>query len=124
MKTYKMIIIGAGGRGVDYSVHLVNMRDQFEIVGVADPIKERRDNLKNMFGFGVLPAVSKETVYYLKSYTPCLLMAVVGSTPLVKKLVSRWKNSMLETVVLAVLFLLVTAFLVNGSFNPFLYFRF
>ena len=49
MKTYKMIIIGAGGRGVDYSVHLVNMRDQFEIVGVADPIKERRDNLKNMF---------------------------------------------------------------------------
>lgn len=46
MKTYKMIIIGAGGRGVDYSVHLVNMRDQFEIVGVADPIKERRDNLK------------------------------------------------------------------------------
>ena len=50
MKTYKMIIIGAGGRGVDYSVHLVNMRDQFEIVGVADPIKERRDNLKNMFG--------------------------------------------------------------------------
>lgn len=49
MKPYKMIIIGAGGRGVDYSKHLINMPDKFEIVGIADPIQKRRDNLKNLY---------------------------------------------------------------------------
>ena len=49
MKPYKMIIIGAGGRGMDYSQHLVNMPEKFEIVGIAEPIEDRRNNLKNLF---------------------------------------------------------------------------
>lgn len=49
MKSYKIIIIGAGGRGEDYSRQLVQMPEKFEVVGVAEPIKERRDNLKELF---------------------------------------------------------------------------
>ena len=80
--------------------------------------------LENMFGAGGLPISSPETVYYMKSYLPCVLMAMVGSTPLVKKIFGKWKGTVLEPIALICIFLLVAAWLVNGSFNPFLYFRF
>ena len=88
--------------------------------------------LKAMFGFGGVPAVSAEAVYYLKSYAVLLLAAAIGATPLAAKAVSVLKKSavgekavnLLEGVVLLILLLVVTAYLVDGSFNPFLYFRF
>ena len=92
----------------------------FNVTGIREII----GYLKNMFGLGGLPAISKETMYYLKSYMPCILMGVVGATPVVKNIFARWKHSVAESVVLAALFVLAAAFLVNGSFNPFLYFRF
>lgn len=49
MQQYKVIIIGAGGRGVAYAEHMKNMPEKFKIVGVADPIKERQNNIKKMF---------------------------------------------------------------------------
>ena len=92
----------------------------FNVTGINEII----GYLKNMFGFGGIAVSSKETIYYLKSYMPCILMGLVGSTPIVKNVFSKWKNTVAELIVLVVLFVLVTAFLVNGSFNPFLYFRF
>ncbi|MBQ2004154.1 MAG: MBOAT family protein [Peptococcaceae bacterium] len=90
-----------------------------------------------MFGFGGLPLVSVETLYYLRSYAILLILALIGATPLVKSIVNRimtaqWTESTLGTVlstalellVLIVLFVVSTAYLVDGSFNPFLYFRF
>ena len=60
------------------------------------------------------------------------LAGIVGSVPLVKNLVVRMRSTgwgekvfaVAEPVVLLGLLLLVTAYLVDGSFNPFLYFRF
>jgi alginate O-acetyltransferase complex protein AlgI len=90
-----------------------------------------------MFGFGGLPLVSVETLYYLRSYAILLILALIGATPLVKSIANRimtaqWTESTLGTVlstalellVLIVLFVVSTAYLVDGSFNPFLYFRF
>ena len=70
-----------------------------------------------------------ETLYYLRSYGIVLAAAVVGATPLPKKLARRIGENaraaaVLQPVVLAVLLLICTAYLVDGSFNPFLYFRF
>lgn len=79
---------------------------------------------KNLFGFGKIPMLTQETLYYFKSYLPCFVMAIVGSTPIVKKVTGRWKDSILEPVFLSIVLILVTSWLVNGSFNPFLYFRF
>lgn len=79
---------------------------------------------RNMFGLGGLPISSPETIYYMKSYLPCVILGVVGATPVVKRIFARWKGTWLEPMFLVVLFLLVIAWLVNGSFNPFLYFRF
>ena len=84
-------------------------------------------NLAGMFGLSRLPLVSPETLYYLRSFGVLLIVAAIGSTPAVKlaagKLPEKAKT-ILTPIVLALLLLVITAFLVDGSFNPFLYFRF
>jgi alginate O-acetyltransferase complex protein AlgI len=85
-----------------------------------------------MLGAGDIPAISQEALFYLKSFGALLVIATVGSTPLPKKIVSSIGKSAVggkvlvvgETVVLMGLLALCTAFLIDGSFNPFLYFRF
>ena len=95
-------------------------------------INQAASDLAGMFGFGGVPLVTAETLYYLRSYGIVLILALVGSTPVVRDLANRLASgtctakltAVLEPVVLAVLLLLCTAYLVDGSFNPFLYFRF
>ena len=74
-----------------------------------------------------VPLVTAEALYYLKSYLPLFAAAIIGSTPIVKKIVICIPEKVLniiEPFILLGILLLVTAFLVDGSFNPFLYFRF
>ena len=49
MKRLKVIIIGAGGRGVAYAENLKEMSDRYEVVGVAEPIIKRRNTIQKMF---------------------------------------------------------------------------
>ncbi|HEY8421503.1 MAG TPA: MBOAT family O-acyltransferase [Thermoclostridium sp.] len=89
-------------------------------------------NFRGMFGFLDISFAGAETIYYLKSYSVTLLIAAIGSTPLPKTLVTKIKDNKTASIVLnifeplvqASLLLLVTAYLIDGSFNPFLYFRF
>ncbi len=79
-----------------------------------------------MFGFEC-KFVNTITLYYLRSYAVVLLIAIIGATPLPKLLSQRINNritNIAEPIILLILFILVTAYLVDGSFNPFLYFRF
>lgn len=83
------------------------------------------NDIAGLFGIDGIPMVSVEAVYYLKSYFVVFVLAIIGSTPLPKKILSKRKIvSYLEPVGLALLLVLCTAYLVDGSFNPFLYFRF
>ena len=85
-----------------------------------------------MLGFSGVPLISKEFVYYLKEYIIILILGIIGATPLVKKAVTKLTEikglrvfvGILEPIVLVALLVLVTAYLIDGSFNPFLYFRF
>jgi alginate O-acetyltransferase complex protein AlgI len=78
-----------------------------------------------MFGVGGAPLVSAEALYYLRSYAVVFLVAIIGATPLPKLAAGKIKATQyVEPVFLLVLLVLVTAYLVDGSFNPFLYFRF
>ena len=94
----------------------------------ASSLSQALSDVGGMFGLGGLPLLTTASLYYLRSYGLLLLLAVVGATPLVsrtaKTLESRTVTAILEPVVLCALLLAVTAFLVGGSFNPFLYFRF
>ncbi len=89
-------------------------------------------DLAGMFGFGGLPVISAETVYYLRSYAVLFIVGIIGSTPLVKNLIIKLQSNtvcskaiaVLEPAVLVLLLLVCTGYLVDGSFSPFLYFRF
>ncbi len=98
----------------------------------ADSLSGAFGSIGALFGAGGLPAVSAEAVYYLKSYAVVLAVAIVGCTPLPAAAVRRLSAgktgqrllNLAEPAALSALLLMVTAFLVDGSFNPFLYFRF
>ena len=78
-----------------------------------------------MFGAGGAPLVSAEALYYLRSYAVVFLVAIIGATPIPKLVAGKIKvTQYVEPVFLLVLLVLVTAYLVDGSFTPFLYFRF
>ncbi|MBQ7385193.1 MAG: MBOAT family protein [Ruminococcus sp.] len=79
----------------------------------------------SMFGFGDIPLSSAETLYYLRSYIVVFAVAIIGATPVPKILANKAKfTKYVEPLVLLVLLAVCTAYLVDGSFNPFLYFRF
>ncbi len=78
--------------------------------------------LSGMFGFSHLPFLVPETIYYLESYGLLLFMGILFSLGIPEKI--RFTLSFLEPVIYAGILLLVTAFLIDSSFNPFLYFRF
>jgi len=77
--------------------------------------------------FGGLPLYTQEALYCLRSYAVVFAVSVIGATPLPKKLAARIPEkvaAVLEPLALTALLLTCTAYLVDGSFNPFLYFRF
>ena len=88
--------------------------------------------MKNMFGFNNLPFMNQETIYYLKSYLTMIILAGIASTPLCKNICLKLKENkkmekimgLLEIVFVFIILTIVTAFLIDSSFNPFLYFRF
>lgn len=98
----------------------------------ASSVQDAAQSIRAMFGGGGLPLVSAESLYELRSCTVLLLLAVAGATPLAKSLCAAVQRSragktalaVLEPVGLTALLAVCTAFLVDGSFNPFLYFRF
>ena len=98
----------------------------------ASSVQDAAQSIRAMFGGGALPLVSAESLYELRSCTVLLLLAVAGATPLAKSLCAAVQRSragktalaVLEPVGLIALLAVCTAFLVDGSFNPFLYFRF
>ena len=86
--------------------------------------------ITQLLGLGGLPLSSPQAAYLLGSNALLLTAAMVGATPAPKiaaqAIARRWPrvSSLLEPVMLVLLLLLCTAFLVDGSYNPFLYFRF
>ena len=94
----------------------------------AESLSQAGSDVAALFGFGGLPAVTAETLYYLRSYGPLFIMGFVGATPIVKLLagkIARTKaGPVIEMLALAGMLVVCTGYLVDGSFSPFLYFRF
>lgn len=86
-----------------------------------------------MVGIGADGVFGNEALYYLKSYAVVIIISVIAAIPVFKrvreKLLQHSRHykvaeNLLAPVIPAVLILISTAYLVDGSFNPFLYFRF
>ncbi len=110
---------------------LVVVGISFVIFNATD-MKEAVSYIGGMFGVGGVPLVSTEFFYYLKSFGVTLCIGLIGCTPIVKKTVEKIKEksiggkiiAVIEPIFLIALLIVMTAYLVDGSFNPFLYFRF
>ena len=94
----------------------------------AESVSQAGSDIAALFGFGGLPVVTAETLYYLRSYALLFVLGFVGATPVVKlaarKISVTKAGPVLELLTLVVLLLVCTGYLVDGSFSPFLYFRF
>ncbi|MDD6033390.1 MAG: MBOAT family protein, partial [Oscillospiraceae bacterium] len=73
-----------------------------------------------------LPAGGGSWLYYLRNYGVSLLLGCILSVPVLKKLYDRFlcRHKWLETALLFCVLALSTAYLVDATYNPFLYFRF
>lgn len=98
----------------------------------ASDLQQAFSYLKAMFGGSGYPLLSPEFLYYFRSYLVVFVIALFGATPLPAKLRGRIRQTaagehvltIAEPLALIALLLICTAFLVDGSYNPFLYFRF
>jgi alginate O-acetyltransferase complex protein AlgI len=94
----------------------------------AENMTQAGSDIAGMFGFGGVPFVTAETLYYLRSYAVLFLVGFIGATPLVRDTANRlYKHkavAIIEPIVLILLLLICSGYLVDGSFSPFLYFRF
>ena len=80
----------------------------------------------------ISPFSNKYTLYCLKNYAVILIIAIIGATPLMKNMIDKLKENIvckniiniLEPIFVVLIIFIVTAYLVDNSYNPFLYFRF
>ncbi len=102
------------------------------IIFNANSIGEAWNNIIGLFGANGESLINASTVYYLKSYLVVLVIAIIGSTPLLKNIIEKLKTktnankiiNLLEPIAMTSILIIVTAYLVDNSYNPFLYFRF
>lgn len=102
------------------------------IIFNADTISDAISNIIGLFGFNKETFINNYTIYYLKSYFIILIIAIIASTPLIKKQLENMKKNkfmnklinILEPIYIVTLLLIVTSYLIDNSYNPFLYFRF
>ncbi len=98
----------------------------------ASGLGEAAAHIGAMFGFGGIPLMTDITGYYLGSYAVLFAVAIIGATPLPKYLFGKLTekpagkkvSDVLMPALMIGLLLICTAYLVDGSFNPFLYLRF
>ncbi len=102
------------------------------IIFNAQDMGQAFSDIKGLFGIGGVPLVSAQALYYLYSFFVIIVVAMVGATPAIQNIIKKVSCksvgekilNRIEPFVLLVLLLVITAYLVDGSFNPFLYFRF
>ena len=92
-------------------------------------LKEAWSNIAGLFGVNCNEFINEYTIYYLKSYLVTFIIAIIGATPILKKLIEKLKKydkilNICELILIPILLIIVTSYLVDSSYNPFLYFRF
>lgn len=90
------------------------------------------NNILGLFGVGTHDFINDYTIYYLRSYIVVIIIAIIGSTPLLKNIILNLRKNkimnmiinVVQPVFMVTLLIIITSYLVDNSYNPFLYFRF
>jgi alginate O-acetyltransferase complex protein AlgI len=91
---------------------------------VLEDLSQLRAYLSVMTGVYRAPLLDDQTLYYLRSFLPIFLVAIIGSTPFVVGLWKKMNSLLVKVVVIICGMILCTAYVVASTYNPFLYFRF
>ena len=102
------------------------------IIFRADNLSEAFKIINGLFGFNKDVFINEITIYNLKNYFVVILIAILAATPILKNLIIKLKKNkkanylinLLEPFYIVFLLIIVTAYLIDNSYNPFLYFRF
>ena len=101
------------------------------IIFQGDNLSNDFNIIKGLFGLNGELFINNVTLYYLKGYVLFIVLGVIGATNYVKNLVIKISNgkgkkiiNILEPIYLLILLIIVTMYLIDSSYNPFLYFRF
>ena len=102
------------------------------IIFNSDNMSEALTNIKGLFGMNGEAFINDYTLHYLKSYLPILIIALFGATPFIKTLIDKLRKNkyanniinILEPILIVMILFVVTSYLIDNSYNPFLYFRF
>jgi alginate O-acetyltransferase complex protein AlgI len=93
-----------------------------------DSLNEGLQYIKILFGAGDFKIYNNSSIYYLYTNILLLIILIIASTDIPKRVWGRIrgksKSWILENMYLLLVFLLSIAYLVDQSYNPFLYFRF
>lgn len=100
-----------------------------------DNFSQLSEYFKVMFGFRETSLYDQATLFYLSSNAISLIILIIASTPLMSMIYKRLETSLnsklkwvLEVMIMPMIYLSIlfisTAYLVDSSYNPFLYFRF
>lgn len=89
-------------------------------------------NIIGLFGFNKEVFINTYTIYYLKSYLLVIIISIIASTPIPKNIINKLNKNkslnkiinLLEPIFIIILLLITTSYLIDNSYNPFLYFRF
>ena len=86
------------------------------------------DNIKGLVGIKNVPIITEESIYYCKSYLITIIIGIIGATPILKNIANSEKIhsiiNVIEPIFLLLILVVCTSYIIDGSFNPFLYFRF
>lgn len=102
------------------------------IIFNSDNMSEALTNIKGLFGMNGEVFINDYTLHYLKSYLPILIISLFGATPFIKTLIYKLRKNkylnniinILEPILIVIILVVVTSYLIDNSYNPFLYFRF
>ena len=98
------------------------------IIFNGDGISTILENIGGLFGIANIPLITNESIYYLKSYAIVIIVGIIGATPICKKIANKERLkkiiNIIEPICLLLILVISTSYIVDGSFNPFLYFRF
>ncbi len=102
------------------------------IIFSADNMAVAFNNITGLFGLNKVAFINEYTIYNLKSYAMILIIAILAATPIFKNLIEKLNKNpylnklinLLEPILIVILLLIVTSYLIDNSYNPFLYFRF
>lgn len=97
------------------------------VIFKADNIGAAFIYIKNMFGMGGIPFADKGTITLLGDFIITFIIAAVCSTPLAGNFIKKDKGragEILTFIIKLIILVMVLAYIVKGSYNPFIYFNF